>query len=508
MESMSTPTLPLLGRPAPERPSGGPRQAPARGARPWIHALAGLLTLATACGRAPGAPGAPGRYDRVVLITIDTLRADHLRSYGYVRQTSPFLDSLAERGVVFEETVSTMSHTAPSHSSIFTGLLPMQHGVLKNGDVLPETIPTLASEYARAGYATGAFMSNSFLARTCAGFETVDAELRRGDATTDAALDWIDDQGQRPFFLWVHYFDVHEAEIAGWELPPSYHAALDRRTPLERPELYEYLAELHGLEHRRWDGEFPGMRWEARPELRSPFLETRADFVDRIDEYDAQIAFVDDRIEELFEAERASDPDGTALWVVTSDHGEGLGSHGYRGHDGHIYQAQLHVPLILHATDGSLPARRIASQVSSVDVFPTLVGALGPAARQPAAVEGTTLWPALSPEAAPLPDRALYAQKKPMPVLQNSQYTVLGNRRKYILHTAPERVHEFYDLSNDPRELVNRIEDPDAERYRELLEQKLDELQEARAASPNQENDVPPEILAELEALGYVGEEE
>lgn len=502
-ESRSRPTAaPPLG----PRRARAARAAGSSGARA-CRALAVTVLALGACRPAP--IEAPGRYERVVLITIDTLRADHLQTYGYVRQTAPFLDGLAARGVVFERAAATMSHTAPSHSSIFSGLLPLQHGVLKNGDILPARIPTMAGEYARAGYATGAFASNSFLARTCSGFETVDAALRKGDETVDAALDWIDDQGDQPFFLWVHFFDVHEAEIAGHELPPAYYDELAERTPLELPGLYEYLAELHGLEHPSWEGEFPGMRWEAHANLRSPFLETKADFVDRIDEYDAQIGFVDDLIERLYDAVVELDPEAANLWVVTSDHGEGLGSHGYRGHDGHIYQAQLHVPLIFFATGRPLPARRIAMQVSTVDLFPTLIEALDGAAPELAPVEGLSLWPALGASEEPLPARAIHAQKKPMPVLRNSQYALIEDRRKYILHTNAERTHEFYDLRSDPRELVNRIDDDEAAAaYRGRLERKLVELHEARPAAESMEQEIPPQILAELEALGYVDGEE
>jgi arylsulfatase A-like enzyme len=442
-----------------------------------------------------------------VLVTIDTLRADHLQGYGYVRQTSPFLDRLAGAGVLFEHATATISHTAPSHSSILTGLLPLQHRVLRNGDKLSRDIPSVAQAYRRAGYATAAFLSTGFLAWTATSFETVDADLREGGRTVERALAWVEQNGGAgPFLLWVHLFDVHEAEIAGKAPPKTSFDAIRRRTPLAPSAFFDYLADLHGLPETSSDAPFRGLRWEANENLRRGFLATPSDFVESIDHYDAQIDYVDGLIERLFRAVVGQD-DTNSLWVITSDHGEGLGSHGYRGHDGHIYQAQLHVPLIFWASDDSLVPRRVSTRVSLVDLFPTLVTPLGGLDPDAPPVEGVSLWPALSGRGSLPADRAVFAQKKPMPTLKNTMHALLRGPRKYILHTDPDRQHEYYDLDTDPRELVNRIGATSVEGYRAELEARLEELAANPAAPRGDETDVPDAMLEELEALGYLGDD-
>lgn len=485
-----------------------PLDSRSRCARParrlFVAARLLVLILPTAgCDDGPNAP--TGRFERVVLVTIDTLRADHLQSYGYARQTSPFLDRLAQEGVVFTRAHATMSHTAPSHASMFTGLLPLQHGVLRNGDELSPALPNAAQQFRDAGYRTGAFLSTGFLSRVATGFETVDCAMRSGNHTVDRAVDWIEaGDPARPFFAWVHLFDVHEAERPKWAPPRACYDANARRTPLGPRAFYNYLAELHGLPNPPPGEPFPTLTWDTNEKLRATSLASREELVARIDDYDAQIAFVDSQIERLFEVVANVGAPGSSLWIVTSDHGEGLGSHGYRGHGAHIYEAQLHVPLIVYASDGSLPAARVDDVVSLVDVFPTLAGTLLSGPREPLVTEGVSLWPELTGKKGAAGGRAVYAQKKPMPAIENRVYALITQEHKYIHHTVLD--DEFYDLSADPGELQNRIDEPSAAVHRALLHAKLEELGSEAAQPSDEREELPADMLDELRALGYLEE--
>jgi arylsulfatase A-like enzyme len=139
-----------------------------------------------------------------VLVTIDTLRADHLGSYGYPRNVSPFLDELASRGARFAQALTTIAHTAPSHASMFTGLPPMRHGVRANGQTLDASTPTLAGALRAAGWDTAAFTSVKFLGGVSNGFQTVSAVRRGADQVTREAIEWLGSRdSSRPFFIWV-----------------------------------------------------------------------------------------------------------------------------------------------------------------------------------------------------------------------------------------------------------------------------------------------------------------
>ncbi|MFT5284243.1 MAG: arylsulfatase A-like enzyme [Planctomycetota bacterium] len=463
-----------------------------------------LALSALGLGCVEAQPETSPEFDRVVLVTIDTLRADHLQTYGYARQTSPFIDRLAENGVVFERAISTMSHTAPSHASMFTGLLPLGHRVLKNGDLLSKDIHTFVQSFGAAGYKTGAFVSNGFLGRSTNDFQVLNGWLRKGEETVDQAIAWIESlEPAQPFFMWVHFFDVHEAELEGMAAPQKYYEANASRTALPPDQFYSHLAKRHGLADPMPEEEFAPIRWEPRLKIRSNWLESRAEVIDRVDDYDALIAYVDDQIERLYVAVESFAPLSPSLWVIASDHGEALGDHGYRGHGAYIYQEQLHVPLIIHSSDESIDAGRFESQVSLVDLHPTLLDVLGSGA---SSSDGFSLWPALRASSSSRQNRAVFAQKKQMVSLKNCVFTMIDGDFKYIYHSVRE--DELYDLASDPGELVNLIDSPAAEAYRTRLLAKLEEYPwEDLMNGSIKTEELPDEIHDELEALGYMGDE-
>ncbi len=459
-----------------------------------IPAIA-LVTLALVATTA-AARSEPLR--NLVLVTIDTLRADHLGLHGYPRPTSPFLDLLASRSAVFENAFASTSYTAPAHASLFTSLQPVQHGLLINGHTLDTAIPTLASLLRERGSRTAAFTSVSFLAGLGTGFEELDLPLdpaatyRPADRTVDAALEWHrrrseepdERSADRPFFLWIHLYDVHQYGVRA----PVRERYLERmrRDSEERGEkIRAFLESEHGI------------AGSHRPKL-----------LERYDRYDAQIAFVDEQLERLFAA-LEKDTAGETLWIITSDHGEGLGNHRFWGHGRYIWNEHLRVPLILYAGERRWAPSRVEALVRHVDLLPTIVELLGvPLDRDALRLEGHSLVPLLEDRDASVPIDFAFAQRRPKGSRTRWEPGVViaaqDLRFKYILHS--EGPDELYDLASDPRELENLIGEglPEEQRLLRWLTSQYREKLSDRRYDADASNQIEQQYLEELKALGYV----
>lgn len=453
--------------------------------------------------------GARPGYERVVLVTIDTLRADHVSSHGYPRRTTPFLDSLAERGVLFTNAQAAISHTAPSHATMLTGLVPSAHGVRSNGGTLAAGALDLAKVFATAGFETAAFLNVRFLSGIARSFGQVTVRalgeengrtaILGGEDVVSAALGWLEDPRRSGrFFIWVHLYDPHRWKQRVREHRPEQ----EPLWPGETPEGFlARVARLHGVPEPE-PGRFR-FAWNSgtQPDEGSdPALE----FLRCIDAYDGLVLSDDRQIERLYRGVESL-ASGRTLWIVTSDHGEGLASHGTAGHGEHIYQEQLRALLLVHASDDSLSARRRTERVGHVDLFPTLVETLGLRVEGREGVyDGRSLWPLLRDAPTPWPPRVLFAERRPSEgdndLVEGSVYALLDGVHKFILHEPGE--DEFFDLSVDSRELENRAGKgaPEEERLRFLLQQRLRALEDATPA-PSEE--VPEAWLEELRELGY-----
>lgn len=432
-------------------------------------------------------------YERVVLVTIDTLRADHVSGLGYPRATMPFLDSLAAKGVTFTRAMSTVSHTAPSHSSMLTGLPPLVHGVLHNGYAMDAHAVDLAKIFAAAGYETAAIVNTEFLAGVAASFQTVHPTTERGDDVLRLARAWLADERRTGrFFLWVHLFDPHRWKDLAVE------KKADKLWPGKTPRDFERtVMELHGLERGGVEA-LLGQKWETVHQ-KTVELESLAQYLRFVDAYDALIRYSDQMLAGLHETVEGLALPGSTLWVVTADHGEGLASHGTDGHGAHIYQEQLHVPLVLHASGTGLAPRRVDALVTHLDLLPTLVETLGGRVKAPEGLAlGRSLWPLVRGEAVDWSERTVFAQRKPT---SEALYSLQSPRHKLLdAQTSPD---EFYDLAADPRELDDRHATAGEERAR--LERELAEL--LRRLEPFQrdgEQEIPAEWLDELQDLGYI----
>jgi arylsulfatase A-like enzyme/Flp pilus assembly protein TadD len=409
-----------------------------------------MALLVAGCNRIQAERGAR-RGPSVLLVTIDTLRADHVGAYGSPRAKTPTLDALAARGVRFERASATVPLTLPSHTSILTGLYPPHHGVRHNAIFRagPE-LETLAERFRAAGYATGAVLGAAVLDREFGldqGFDVYDdaiPEHRSGGSgfhertareVSDAALAFLAEQ-RGPVFLWLHYYDPHTA----YRPPPK------------------FLAEAGG------------------------------------DTYAGEIAYVDAELGRVIEALRASGRLDDTLVSVTADHGEGLGEHGEATHTYLVYESVLHVPWIVSGP-GVPAGRTVARVVSNAAVAPTLLelAALSPLpnADAPSAVP---LW---QPD-APQSGGVAYAESL-------AGQLDFGSAPIYALRDGSDKLidagaRELYDLAADPRELRDRSREDGARAER--LAAQLGALRAGERALARSEID--PALRAQIEALGYV----
>lgn len=433
--------------------------------RPSLLVL--LLVDVFACG-VPGTRGGGAairqalgsEQPNVILVTIDTLRADYLGSYGSKRVETPHLDRLAREGARFTNAATTVPFTLPAHSSIMTGTYPPYHGVRENvGYALGEDVPTLAATLAEAGYHTAGFVSAFVLDSRWGigrGFEHYDDEFdtdqmqarnmgsvqRDGAETLDAVLGWLDDRPAGPFFLWMHLFDPHD--------------------PYTPPEPY-------------------ASRYRGRP-------------------YAGEVAYTDSLIGRFRDELEQRDLLDSSLLVLTGDHGEGLGDHGEAFHGYFVYESTVHVPLIIRAP-GIAAGRVIGDAVSHIDLLPTILEVAN--VLPPRQAQGRSLVPLLLDEPDEAAERTAYTESyyallhygwAPLRSLRNTRY-------KFIDAPRPE----LYELEPDPGENRNLADERAATAFE--FEQRLDQLvagiepqEKPERAAP----DIDEDTLRQLRALGYI----
>jgi choline-sulfatase len=412
--------------------------------------LAAAVALAAACA-APAPPAAPRS---LLLVTLDTLRADRLGAYGSPRGLTPNLDRLAREGVRFASASCAAPLTLPSHATLLSGLLPPRHGLHGNGTGrLPDDVETLATRLAAAGYRSGAFVGAFVLDHRFGlerGFGVYDDEIpqragaaagleaeRPGREVVDRALAWLARAGSGPLFLWVHLFDAH--------------------APYAPPE-----------------------PWRTR-HAEAP--------------YDGEVAEVDAQVGRLLAALAAAGRRGDTVVAVVGDHGEALGEHGEPTHGLLLYEPTVAVPWLVAAPAGITPGSVVRTPVGLADVAPTLAGLVG----HPwtgARLDGRDLSAALA--AAREPEAAdLYVETDYPAIFGWSPLAALRRGdRKWIAAPRPE----LYDLASDPGEARNLA--ADERRAGAELDRALEALRAAaRVAAPAAGDE---ETRARLAALGYV----
>jgi len=461
-------------------------------------ALVLLAGLALACG--PGSQEV--NVKRVVLVTLDTTRADHLSAYGYDIQTSPWFDRMAAEGVLFERAYAQSATTKPSHASLFTSLYPIQHGVQSNALMLEERFVTWAEVLADAGYQTAAFTSvaaplggnvaQGFQQHDEPGEEYSRAEgngsvYRPASATVDAAIDWLGREAEpdAPMFLWVHVYDAHKPLLP----PQPYRERIDE------------MVAARGVDAHR-------------AHLASQGIPRGGGLYAQGLEYDAEILYADTELQRLFDFMAAEGLQEDTVWIIAGDHGQGLGSHDHFGHSVQIYNAQLHVPLVFWSSAGVLGPRRVDDAIVELtDVLPTVMDMLRLGQlQQVMPVQGATLWPYLrggAPQQRRLlaySERSRYGADRAHRLEKSnyepgSRYSYQDLDYKYLLFT--EGPDEFYDLRADPYELVDLIDSEDHAEMRDLFRDRLAEAV-ANTESGASPGSVSQEAIEQLRALGYI----
>ena len=398
----------------------------------------------------------------ILLVTMDTTRADRLGCYGYRRAETPVIDALARGGIRYERCYSPIPLTLPAHCSLFTGLVPPRHGVRDNGrTALPAQAETLAEILSGHGYATaaviGAFVLDSQFGLD-QGFDQYGDDLSQGtepgrfhfaernaELVTDAALDWWQGNRGEPKFMWVHYFDPHSPYA-----PPGFDPAFAAKTP-----------------------------------------------------YDAEISYVDAQLGRLLAAVEAAAGGDETLVVVTSDHGEALGEHGEFTHGLFVYDCTLRVPLLVRFPDRRHAGTVIQTPVALVDVMPAVLGWLG--VNVPAGLDGVSL-PLSEEDTASVAsgDRAIYFENRRL--VQRYGWSplagIVAGDSKFIRAPRPE----LYDLAADPSEERSLFAPGDArsKRMSARFGGLLAEVAEKQVLAV-QEANLTAEDLAKLRSLGYAG---
>jgi len=465
-----------------------------------------LVALACACngGDERAAPN-------LLLISIDSLRSDHVGCYGYPAPTSPTLDRLAREGLRFANAVSTTSWTLPAHAALFTGLYDSTHGLVDNGLRLDPAHRTLAEELARTGYHTAGFFGGPYLHPTFGlndGFEVWENCMANADEALDAAtfatqsrrvhgasheditsprtlekvLAWSRSAPtDRPYFLFVHLWDVH----------------YDYRAPKEYVELFDpgYEGALTGDDFVRNPAVAPGM--------------APRDFAHLMALYDAEIRFTDEHIGRMLAALEAAGRLENTLVVVTSDHGEEFLDHGRKGHQHALFEELVRVPLIAHWPGQIAPGRVVNTQVRLIDLMPTFLALAGVRDGPPSS--GRDLRPALA-------GRELEERPALLELFADGRQFAALRTNAFKAHSLgwPARgdaPREFaFDLAVDPNEQQPLDVKSDARALKGLsalrvMRSEVLELK-SRIGTGAQAIDLDAEMQRKLRELGYLGSDE
>jgi len=418
----------------------------------WLLGLIPVLVLGFLLLLNPGGTG----IQRVVLISIDTCRADHLSCYGFSKKTTPHIDRIAEEGVLFENVITPAPITLPAHSSLLTGLTPLSHGIHDNLNYyLPKKKLTLTEILKANDFVTGAVVSafvldakfglhqgfDSFQDDFVNVYHTASGSERRGDETTEFAMQWLRQHKDEKFFLFLHYYDPH--------------------FPYDPPE---------------------------------PYATQYAN-----DPYSGEIAFTDHCIGRITDTLKELEIYRSTLLIIVGDHGEMLGEHGEKQHLFFIYEAALKVPLLVKIPGGLREPLKVEETVGLIDVAPTVCSLLN--IDIPESFQGMSLEPLLKGKKSKAKPRYFYIESMMSTYLgANPLLGVCTSQWKYIQTTRPE----LYHLETDRREQVNLVK-KELKRVR-ICKGALEKILKEQLADPAESRRAPDrETLDKLASLGYVG---
>lgn len=447
----------------------------------WFNITLAILLLQGSCS---------GRKEiNVLLISIDTLRADHLSAYGYRRKTSPTIDQVASEGIIFSQAMAQRGQTWTSVTSIMTSMYPHTHGVRENGMNLKDSIPTLAALLKSYGYSTVAFITNMVTSRHV-GFDHVYRfrGMERDKPTTKAAIEWLGKNHKKKFFAWIHYIAPHK--------PYGPPAPFTRR-----------FVSLNDDEIQRLND-----RLDKITLNKESISEKEKDQI--VSLYDAEIAYVDNQISRVLKTLDDLDLKKNTLLVITADHGEELYDRNqYFYHACSIYDSVLRIPLIIRFPDQVQGHRNVQTVVESIDIAPTIFDLLK--LPRPKSFEGKSLKPLiLSDDSSSIPSLAYSEIKDKVFSVRTNHWRYIYNPESYRPDGEPYREvpesqrsyiiqkEELYSHSGDSAETKNVV---DANRAPAgTLKQQLLKWVKKSDVKIQSEEDADEETYEELKALGYV----
>jgi arylsulfatase A-like enzyme len=465
--------------------------------------------------------------ENLLIIIADTLRADHLSCYGYSRKTSPFIDELSQRGILFENAIAQGTCTSPSIASLYTGLYSMDHGVYMVNTILPDNVFTLAESYLQNGFVTQSIKGNFFVSHKFnydqgfQGFVDCFQEVPRiNDAVYKNAVKWLEQKREKPFFLYLHFMDPH-----GPYTPPKQYDRFtsdkkrstkkDIRTPT--PSGYKHIGR-YALVDGHWDLDY------------------------YLSKYDGEILYTDDLIRKVFNKLDQLKLTKKTLVILTSDHGEGFGEHGdYFDHGYLPYDDCAKVPFILYYENGHFPIKSIKQTIELIDVYPT-VHEMMKLTYEKNKIKGRSFLPLLFGKNISNKKAFLEAAKQiglriKDPVEFSSHifsairdenwkliYTpwlpktdelysfnfianIYARLRRIIKVTLfPQRArYELYDIIKDPGETKNLYK-PDLPIAQELIKElnKKNNQKNRKVVFPLLANEIDKKTMDQIKALGYV----
>lgn len=460
-----------------------------RDQRIYVFALVASLMFLTACSKnTPNKKKPPQFQDsNIILITIDTIRADHFGVYGYSRETTPYMDNFAKTGVLFKNCYAQGSWTVPSMVSLFTSLSPLTHKIIhgiakvsetasgKNDrsqelavfyqEVLDPSYRTLTEVMAESGFKTAGFTTNGHLVKKqgfAQGFQYYNEDSclwGRADCINQQVFPWLEENMNNKFFLWIHYFDPH-----------ADHGRDDRL--YDPPGPYDEIFP--------WKGEQKGIEQSLAL-------------------YDGEIRFTDDKVKELIDKVASLGLMSKSVVIITADHGDEFRDHNGWGHSKTVYNELIHAPLMIHFPGNKYAGTAVVTNVRSIDIMPTILDISG--AELPQEAQGRSLLPAISgQEIAQLP---AYSETRRW---ENIDKRTLIDGKLKLIADYRSGENELYDLTDDPGEKKNiySAQPEKAAPIKRRLEEWIREKETLAKHSVTHFIEKDQERLQKLKDLGYL----
>jgi len=398
----------------------------------------------------------PGLPPNILLVLVDTVRADHVGAYGYRRDTTPFIDEIVKSGMMFRKTVSTSAWTEPATFTLLTGMIPAQaEADMFASVVIPDEVEFISEILERRGYHTVAISGNYYITVSnnfAQGFETYNEQClpyfhwRSAECVTDEALKWAGSNTGKPYFMYLHYVDPHSR----YNAPPPFHDKFSLGYVGEDPRIKNGETNEFELLYER-SGKKIALSDEDRRYL--------------IDLYDGEIAYADSQIRRLFAELKKLGLLENVIVVITSDHGEEFTEHGMLGHRLNLHSTLLNVPLVFWG-DGIPSGMAVDEQVSLADVMPTILDLIG--VKPSSFCWGRSLVPLWKGQN--LPPRVCFSQRKQLFL---KEWAVTDDKYKLIAQGNGAQNRRWYDIISDPLEYNSISPDPVEKRK---LQSQLDEI--------------------------------